>query len=476
MPSSSAPPTLPPADLALRRAALTAAAASAFLAPFTGSSINVALPTLGADFGLDAVDLNWVATVYLLATAIFLVPMGRLADIYGRKRVFALGVAIFTLASGACALAPNGPTLIALRVVQGIGSAMNFGTGLAILSSVFPAGERGKVLGITVFFTYLGLVAGPVVGGLLTQHLGWRAVFLVVVPFGALAYSLVQFRLHGDWAGARGEPFDKTGALLYGVTLLLGMLGLARVPQLLGFAGMGLSALALVVFVWWVGRTASPVLDLRLFRENRVFALSNLAAFIHYAATFGAGFFLSLYLQYVRGMGPQDAGLVMLPQPIVMALCSPFAGRLSDKVEPRLVATSGMLLTAVGLAMLTTLSSETSMPFLMTCLALLGGGFALFSSPNSNAVMSSVDPRSLGLASALLGTMRLVGQMVSMGLAMFVVSTFVGAVKIAPQHHDQLLQATHVAFLVMTVMSLVGMAASMARGRMHAGPDDLSRS
>ena len=335
-----------------QKVALVIATLAAFFIPFMGSSVNIAIPTIGEHFGMDAVSLSWVATSFLLAAAMFLLPFGRLADIHGRKRVFAWGIAIYTLASFLSAVAPSGLTLILFRGLQGLGGAMIFSTGIAILTSVYPQEERGKVLGFSVGAVYLGLSFGPSIGGFLTEQFGWRSVFLVHVPIGLLIVSLIAAKLKGEWADARGESFDWVGSLIYTISLMGVVYGLSLLPQALG----GWLALAggagLILFVGWELKVDSPLMNIKLFRTSTVFAYSNLAALIHYSATFSVGFLLSLYLQYIPGYGAQNAGIILIAQPIVMAVFSPYAGRLSDRIEPRMVASIGMALTALGLFLL----------------------------------------------------------------------------------------------------------------------------
>jgi EmrB/QacA subfamily drug resistance transporter len=329
--------------------ALFVATISTFLTPFLGSSISVALPTIGRDFHMDAVTLSWVSTAYLLAAAVALVPAGRIADIHGRKRIWLYGVVLYTLFSVLCAAAPDGAWLIAFRALQAVGSTLIYGTGLAILTSVFPREERGRVIGFNVAAVYTGLSIGPFVGGLLTDHWGWRSIFLATVPIGLLAIFLIVTRLKGEWAEARGERFDVVGAAIYGLALVALTYGLSGLPSATGalLAVAGLAGLA--VFTWWELRTDDPVLEVRLFRDNLVFALSNLAALINYGATVAVTFLLSLYLQYVQGLSPAAAGAVLVSQPVVMMLVSLVAGRLADRVEPRIVVSLGMALTAAGL-------------------------------------------------------------------------------------------------------------------------------
>jgi EmrB/QacA subfamily drug resistance transporter len=451
-----------------KRAALIVATMASFLTPFMGSAINIALPSIGREFEMDAILLSWVATAYLLAAAMFLVPFGRVADIHGRKRVFTIGVAAYTVASFLCALAPSGLTLIAFRVLQGTSSAMIFGTGVAILTSVYPPGERGRVLGFNVAAVYTGLSLGPFLGGFLTQNLGWRSVFLVNVPLGILIVAFVLWQLQGEWAEAKGEKFDFAGSAIYGVALAALMYGFSLLPATSGAGVILVGALGLVAFIGWEAKARSPVLNIGLFRNNPVFAFSNLAALINYSATSASGFLLSLYLQYIKGLTPQEAGLILVAQPMMQAIFSPVAGRLSDKVEPRIVASAGMGLTVVGLALFSFLKEETATAFIIAGLVLLGLGFALFSSPNTNAVMGSVEKRFYGVASATLGTMRLTGQMLSLGVAVLILAVNMGRVPITPPYYPLFLGSARVTFAIFAALCTGGLFASLARGNVRS--------
>lgn len=454
-------------DTSIKRSALIIATLASFLTPFMVSSINIALPAIGDEFRMSAVLMSWVPTSYILSAAMFLVPFGRLADIHGRKRVFAYGMWIFTLSSLLLAFSPSVAALLTFRVVQGFGSAMIFGTAMAILTSVFPAAERGRVLGINVAAVYLGLSLGPVLGGFLTHQFGWRSIFLVNVPLGALVIFLVSQKLKPEWAEAKGEQFDYTGSLLYAFTLVALMYGLSLMPALTGawFIIAGIAGMA--TFAVWDAKAKSPLLNLNLFFHNVTFAFSNLAALINYSATFAVTFLMSLYLQYLKGFAPQHAGMVLISQPVVMAIFSPFAGRLSDTIEPRIVASIGMGFTATGLFLFTFIDRDTHLGFIVTGLMLLGFGFALFSSPNTNAVMSSIEKRFYGVGSATLGTMRLIGQMLSMGITMVIFALSTGSARITPEYYPLFLTSMRTAFMIFAALCFCGIFASLARGKVR---------
>ncbi|MGD0154233.1 MAG: MFS transporter, partial [Thermacetogeniaceae bacterium] len=453
--------------LATRRIVLIVSTMSAFITPFLVSSVNIALPAIGKEFALDAITMSWIVTAYLLAAAIFLVPFGRIADIYGRKKIYLTGTLVITISSFLAAHASSSIMLISARLLEGLGGAMIFGTGIAILISVYPLQERGRVIGINVAGTYLGLSLGPFIGGWLSYSFGWRSIFMIIVPIGIIILALIFWKVAGEWSEAKGERFDFGGSLLYSAAILAVMYGFSRLPEVTGFILILSGSILMILFIAWELRSDFPVLNMRLFRSNIAFTFSNLAALINYSATYALTFLLSLYLQYVKGLNAQHAGFILIFQPVMMFLFSPFAGRLSDRVEPRLVASLGMGLTAIGLAMLVLLDRSTALTYIIGCLILLGLGFALFSSPNTNAVMSSVGKKFYGVASGTLSTMRLTGQMLSMGIVTMIMALFIGKNMITPENFIMFIKSMKTAFTAFALLCALGVLASLARGRVH---------
>ncbi|MGD8521624.1 MAG: MFS transporter [Desulfobacterales bacterium] len=454
-------------DKTTKRSALIIASMSSFMTPFMLSSINIALPAIGNEFKTDAVLLSWVQTSYLLAAAVCLVPLGKLADIYGRKKIFMIGQFLLTLTSLLIAISVSASMLIVFRIFQGAGGAMVFATGIAILTSVYPPQERGKVLGISVAAVYIGLSCGPFFGGLLTQHFSWRSIFLIYVPVGLFLILLIIVRLKGEWTGAKGEKFDLSGSLIYGIAIVAIMYGISELPAISSIGLLIIGVLALSAFVNWEKKIQNPVFEVKLFIENQTFAFSCLAALINYSATFAVTFLLSLYLQYIKGFTPQVSGVVLISQPIIMAIFSPLAGRLSDKIEPRVIASMGMALTTVGLILLSFVGNNTVLVFIVISLMILGFGFALFSSPNMNAIMSSVDKRFYGIASGSVGTMRLLGQMLSMGIATLIFALFIGKAQITQDYYPALIQSIKAALIVFSCLCALGIYFSLYRGRLR---------
>ncbi|MEA4925863.1 MAG: MFS transporter [Syntrophomonadaceae bacterium] len=456
-------------DQKQERVTLFTVMCSAFLVPFIASALNLALPTMGHEFNSSAVLLSWVLTSYLVASAAFLLPFGRLADIKGRHSIFQVGLGLFSLFTLLSALSPNIEIILIFRVLQGVAAAMIFSTSTAILTDVFPVNRRGRVLGLSVSSTYVGLSLGPVLGGWMNFYMGWRSIFYFIAAISLVVTIFAVLYMKGEWKEAAGESFDWQGSLLYLTSLgafMYGISALADTSTAKYFASTG--ALLLLSFIRYELRQDQPLIDMQLFVKNISFAFSNLAAMINYSATFALSFLMSLYLQTVLGFSSQHAGMVMLAQPLMMALFSPLAGNLSDRVEPRIVASTGMGLTALGLFGFIFLGLNTPIIWIIADLLLIGLGFALFSSPNTNAVMASVQPRLYGIASSTLGTMRMIGQAFSMAIVTMILAVYIGNQMLAQVDPQVLMNSMKTTFIIFTILCFLGIFASVARGNTHS--------
>jgi EmrB/QacA subfamily drug resistance transporter len=462
-----------------KRVALIVATFGSFMTPFDGSVVTLALPSIGNDLGGNVVSLAWVATAYVLGLTICVVPFGRLADIRGRGRIYVIGVGLFTLASALCGLAPTLNSLIAMRVVQGVAAAMMAGNSIALLTSVFPAKERGKILGINTATVYIGLSVGPSLGGFLVQHLGWRSAFYVNVPIGAVVVLLALFKLHREKVDGKAEKLDPIGIATYALALCMIVLGLTLSEGQVSALSTSLlvgGLAALAFFIFFESRVASPLLDLRLFK-NIPFAFSTLTALLNYSSVFGVSFILSLYLQLVPGFSASEAGLIMLVQPVMMAIFSPLGGRLSDRVEPRIVSSIGMSIVAASVFSLSLLGAASPWWDIAIRLMVLGIGYAFFSSPNTNAAMSSVDRRQYGIAAAILSTLRFTGQAISLAVSTSVLSANLGNVVVSRHAGSQIsagafMNGMRTALTILSAVCAAGVLTSLIRGKIRKTPND----
>jgi MFS family permease len=457
------PPVTPvQADTRTRTVTLVILTMAAFLNPFTGSSIDLALPLIADEFSAGAVTLSWVPSAYLLSVLIFMLPAGRLGDSYGRVSVFKAGVVIYTAATALIVFIPSIFALLLLRFIQGIGSAMVFSTITAIISDLYPPGERGRALGINVTAVYVGLSLGPFLGGILTQYFGWRSIFTVTLVIAGIVMATFH-RIPAYLNEACRGGLDLTGAALTSGILLALFLGLSRMPSPGALPFLAVAAVLIPLLARVERNAPAPLIPLDLLRKNRMFTYSNAAALINYAATFAVALLTSLYLQYIRGLEPAAAGSILFLQPLVQVICSPIAGRLSDRIEPAVLASFGMMVSAASLLGFTFLSSATPMAVVMALLMILGCGLAFFSSPNTNAVMSSVERSQYGIASAMLSTSRTMGMTFSMGVVMVTFALYLGQQPIEPSLYPELMAAIRLIFAIFLVLSLAGAALSWRR-------------
>ncbi|MDR1720141.1 MAG: MFS transporter [Dysgonamonadaceae bacterium] len=446
-----------------KNSALFVIGLSSFLVPFMGSAINLSLPQISHAFALGAVSQSWIASSYLIATALLQVPFARLADMHGRKRFFVAGLSVFGITNLLCGFAQSGAWIIALRALSGLGSAMMFGTSMAILVSVFPQRQRGKAIGINTAVVYFALASGPFFGGMLTQYFGWQSLFFLMGLLSMIAAAFAVFTLKKEWAEARGEHFDLAGSVIYAAGLFCLIFGFSELPGYYAYILIVGGLVGIVGFAIYELRLQQPVFDVRIFSGNKAFSLSSLSALINYACTFGVAFLMSLYLQYVRGLEPQTAGFILIAQALVQCLVSLYGGRLSDRHNPSLLATCGMALLTIGLIALVFVTATTSLVWIVLLLMLFGFGFGLFSSPNANVIMSSVDKCFYGQASATMGTMRLTGQAFSMGVATMTISLFVGNKLITSELHDDFMRSFRVTFIIFAVLCAAGTYTSSFR-------------
>ncbi len=467
-------------DASYRRVVLFVTTLGAFMTPLDGSIVSVTLPSIAAGLKMGYAEVIWVPVAYLLCLATLLLTFGRLSDVKGRKFFFIFGFSLFTVASVLCGLSQNGGQLILFRGIQGVSAAMVGATSTAIVTEAFPRRKRGRALGVNTMAVYIGLSAGPTLGGFLVQALGWRPIFYVNVPIGIAVVSIATVRLHESAVDrSRSERFDLLGAASFTGGLSLLLLGLTlgggipwTEPFILGalLGGLGLLALFLLVEL---RRGKGALLDLGLFRGNSLFAAANLSALLNYTAFFAVSFFISFYLQRVMSYTPAEVGLILISMPVPMALLSPISGWLSDRFGSRLFASVGMGLICAALLLLSQLDLGSPLLYVFMGLFILGVGMGLFSAPNTSSVMGSVKKQQLGVASGTLSTMRFVGQSLSLAIMGAVAATVIppdvlvaifGGAGGQPVSAEIFIQGLSRVFFVGAAIALAGAFTSMVRG------------
>lgn len=454
-------------EYSLQRLTLTMVLLNAFTTPLMLSAVNVALPSIATDLSMNAVLLSWIPMAFLMASAMFVLIFGRIADMFGRKRIFLIGTGSVVITSLIAAFAVSGTMLIAARILQGVSAAMLYATQVAIVSSVFPPAKRGRAIGLTVSTIYLGLTIGPLIGGYVIGIFGWRASFMVHIPLAIIVLVLGSFYVKGEWSADERGSFDLFGSILYIFSILMICIGVSYLPSNLSLVFLVISAFGFVFFFLFERVHKHPMLDVSLFFTNRVFTFSCLASLIIYTATFANVVQISLYLQYLKGLSAVTAGMIMMCQPLTMAIFSPLTGRLSDKIEPRYLATAGMAVSCGGLLLLSNLQVDSNLNYLIAALVTTGFGFSLFSSPNVSAIMGSIEKRSYGSANGVVATMRIFGQMTSMVLVTLIFALVIGTVEIQPSNYDDLEKAIRLTFTIAAILCLPGLYFSAARGKIR---------
>jgi EmrB/QacA subfamily drug resistance transporter len=384
-----------------------------FMVMLDNTAVNVALPSIQADFGASLSALEWTVNAYTLTFAVLLVTGGRLGDIFGRRRMFLFGVVVFSLASATIGFAPTEGWLIASRAVQGVGAAFMMPGTLSIISNAFPPEERGKAIGTWAGVSALALAVGPVVGGALVEYVSWRAIFFLNLPVavGAVVVTLIAARESRDDTVARTVDWVGIASLSTGLTALVLALvegnswgwDSAPVLALLAVAALGLAAFALVE-----SRVRAPMVEFSFFRSRNFLGASTVAFIVTFAmlATF---FFTALYMQNFLGYTPLEAGVRFLPATVVIMGVAPIAGRLADRIGPSRLMTGGLLIVATSLYLQTHISTTSGYELLLPAFALMGLGMGLVMAPMSTAAMNAVSPTKAGAASGILTMSRMVG-------------------------------------------------------------------
>ena len=408
-------------------------AVGSFLSVVDHGSVMVALPEIERFFDADLPTVQWVIIGYALAISVLLLPMGRLGDMVGRHRIYILGFGIFVVAAAlaGCSKWLGLPTLIAAKCLQGVGSAMIQGNGMASIISAFPGSQRGKALGYHLSVVGAGAIAGPALGGLLISVWGWQSVFFVNVPVGIVTIAVSSLVLRdqrspADTESDQVQTFDWLGALLSGTALLTFLLtvgngaqtGWGSAPIL---AGAGSAGLLLVAFIWWELRTPYPMLDLRLF-GRKLFALGVAAGWISFLGSSASRFLMPFYLQRVLEFSPRDVGLLMIPPALSLTLVGPFSGVLSDRFGWRVLTVAGMALsTAAWFIMAFLLGRDAPVGLIILMLVFQGAGTGLFNTPNNSSILSAVERSSYGVVSSLTQLVRNSANVTSVAVATTIV-------------------------------------------------------
>ena len=448
------------------KAVMWACYVSAFITPLLSTMMNLSLVNIGEEFDVGSHDLAYVNSSFLLTSVIFMVPLAKRMDIIGKKKMFVICLLIVAAGCIIGCLAPSFWVIILGRAIIGAGSAGLATVGMSILTDVIPFKKRGRALGYMTMCIYLGLSLGPAIGGILNDAIGWRLLFLIVLPLAFISIFIMMKGFKGEIANDAGGEFDVKGSIVYGTAILLAMGGIMNLPQTWAFISAAAGIILLFLFVYMQIHNPHCLLEMRLFKD-RTFTGSSIATFMNYAASYCLSFFMALYLQSIGNLSATEAGLMMIIQPAVQCIFSPTFGRLTDKMTNKiLLPTVGMAITALGVLSVVFYDVDTPLYFVATTMVLVGFGFAMFSAPNTFVVMSSVPPEYSGEASGVVSVMRQSGMMVSMGIAMVFISTIMGSTdNLGPDTYDLFIQVIRYSFITCFIMCLIGTITSAFRGK-----------
>ncbi len=437
---------------------LVAVGIGTFMSALDGSVVNTILPIVREHFSASVASIEWVVTIYLLVLSGVLLGFGRLGDIRGHKRIYMLGFVVFIISSAFCGFATSVAFLILFRGVQALGAAMLQANSPAILTSSFPGRQRGQALGLQATMTYLGLTIGPSLGGWITEHFTWRAVFYLNIPVGLAALYLSMKAIQADKKTTNHEGFDYAGAGLFILGLILLIFSLNQ-GHALGWSSLPilitifLSFVLLFTFFQLEKRLANPMLDLQLFSRSK-FTTSVVSAILNYIGVYSIIFLMPFYLISGLGLNPALSGLILTAMPIIMAITAPISGSISDKVGTKAPAALGMILLTLGLVLLSRLSLESNFSTIIGRLLVAGLGIGIFISPNTSALMGSAPRDRQGIASGILATSRNFGMVLGVGLAGAVFTSNLSTGDILPS--NEVILAVQASFIVAAIVTACG--------------------
>ena len=426
---------------------------AAFLNPFASSSLTMSFPDMMQEFGASTNDMAWVVESFLLCCTVTVIPAGKLADIYGKRKLFYIGSIVFTMISGLMCFVGSVEMLTVYRAWQGIALGIVYTTSMSILTLSIPVERRGYAFGMIGGMVYLGLSLGPALGGFLNYYYGWRSIFVFTTLLGIVANVMAFRSLHKEWIHTPESSVSVKSLLLYALGISAVMVGITEWVRfwwsVYAFV-VGLMVLSVLGYVEW--HSKDPLIPVKIFVSNLGFTMSSVAAMMNFSATFGVGFILSLFLQMIMGFDSRMTGLILCIQTGIMVFLAPRMGALSDRYNPSQFSRWGMVLIGVGLLSMAYGTFTESMAIIMVSLAIVGIGVSCFAPPNNNLIMSSVPKTYIGFASSTISTVRLLGQTMSMALIGVILAyTIEGRTALEMMEYN-----STVALVVFGVICLVG--------------------
>ena len=430
-----------------------------FFTVFAFNAVMIAVPSIASEFGMNNIVQNWVTIIFLLIVAAISVPAGQISGNYGLKKITVISIIFFIIISIINVVVTTTELFLVCRLLMGISIAFLNVTSMAMVVSAFKPQERGKAIGINITGVYLGLSLSPVIAGILDFQLGWRSIVLFSIPFMLLILAML-YKVKDEWITFEGLPLDIKGSIVYIIGIILFIYGFTRLNETTGLILTIVGIIVLALFTYIEIRTDYPVFDVKFFKNSK-FLSSNFAALCAYLATFAVTTILNYHLQYIKGYDSQLSGIILIVAPLFQVVLAPLAGRWSDKINPQILSALGMGLGTISLILFSLLDADTSLIFLIISMVFYGVGFGLFSSPNTNVIMSSVPPQATPVASASVSTVRVVGQTMSMGVLTLIFALVMGNVPMTEQYFPQLITSSQITCIICAVLCVASVFASL---------------
>lgn len=433
---------------------------ASFIAAYTSNAVTMALPELARVFHLSNILQNWVINLYLLTIAVLSVPFGKICAQKGLRKSFFYGTIVFIIGTIGTILAINTEMLLLFRFVQAVGSAAIFVSSVSMIVKAVPNNKRGHALGINIASVYIGLSLAPVLGGSLTYNFGWTSIFILTIPISLIVVILTYLKIKDEWKIDSKDPIDIIGSIFYAIGISAFMYGFTKLNTFNGQMLTIIGVIFLIIFTYYELKQKYPIFNVKLYKNHK-FLSSNIASIISYISIFSISTIMNYHFQYILGWNAQTTGLILISMPIMQAIITPQSGKLSDLINPQKLSALGMGLATIAILILTTMNDSTSIYVIIIALMIGGVGYGLFSSPNTNTMMSSVPPNQTTMASASVATMRVIGQTLSIGILTVIFAFVMGDVSITPAVYPQLNESCHLALICSTILGVISVLASL---------------
>jgi len=429
-----------------------------FLAPLLMHSSTLAIPAIATELRLDAEALSWFTLLNVLGNACLILPAGKLADIYGRRRLFCIGLLISGLSCVLGGMAISSDMILAGRLLQGVGGAFIFGSSMALVSGIPPENQKARVMGIYIAICYMGIVAGPLFGGAILKYLHWRWVFhipgAILLTTCVVGFGMLNWERYGD----RNTRLRLLDTSLYMGSLILIALAVFKTSQLSGQLMMLFGILLFAGFCWFQSKRRDPLLQVTLFRDNPVYATLGITHLLSYSGILGLPFVATLYLQYIKAIDPQTTGVILLVQALFTAIVAPAGGWMSQRFRVRSILMFGMLVLLAGMVGFATLHANSSLWHIVLALSSVGVAVGLVDTHLLRICLASVEERLLGSASATLNGLRTVGGFIGIGIISYLMGSTIGKREISPELYPALMNVLHNFFIVASILTFFALA------------------